>query len=127
MRVDAGAALLAALISGLIVGCGTGPAPTPVPPAALPATSPQPRPDLVATCANQLTYWAGEELRSAPDAGFDYQEMGLTGAQSDALDTLVEQARALGPDRPQDWLSSRARALCTDLAAQPSRTNTGWP
>jgi hypothetical protein len=126
MRVDAGAALLAGLITGLLSGCAPGPASTPTPTARPPPTTTS-RPDPVAACASQLTYWAGEELRGAPDAGFDYQEMGLTGAQSDALDTLVEQARALGPDLPQGWVAARARALCTDLAAQPSRTNTGWP
>ena len=61
--------------------------------------------------------------------------MGLTGAQGDGgsvdvlsgLETLVDQARALGPGRPPDWVPTRARALGTEIAGQPSRTNTGWP
>jgi hypothetical protein len=53
--------------------------------------------------------------------------MGLTGAQFAALETLVDQARALGPGRPPDWVPTRARALGTEIAGEPSRTNTGWP
>jgi hypothetical protein len=123
VRVDACAAVLAGLLAGL-GACGT-PAPGTSPPPS--STAASPRPDPVAACTDQLTYWAGEELRGAPDAGFDYQEMGLTGAQFAALNTLVDEARALGPDRPPDWVPTRARALCTQIAAQPSRTNAGWP
>lgn len=116
-------AVLAGLLAGL-TACG---APGPPATSSPVTTNPAQRPDPVAACADQLTYWAGEELRGGPDAGFDYQEMGLTGAQFDVLDTLVDEARALGPDRPADWVSGRARALCTEIAAQPARTSTGWP
>ena len=80
----------------------------------------------VAVCTNQLTYWAGEQLRGAPDIGFDYQHMGLTAAQADALRDLVERARAQGPDLPVDWVPTQARAACTEIAAQPSRTGGPW-
>jgi hypothetical protein len=122
MRVDATApVVLGALVVALVAGCAptapAGPAPTAVA---------SPSPDPVSACANQLTYWAGEKLRGAPDAGYDYQEMGLTSAQSDALDTLVDEARAQ-PNLPPDWVPNRARALCTQIAAQPRPTGGGWP
>jgi hypothetical protein len=108
---------VAALVGVLLAGC----APTAPPPPAPPA----PAPDPVTVCTNQLAYWAGEELRGAPDAGFDYQEMGLTHAQFDALDALVAQARAEG--LPPDRLAARARELCTTIAAEPRSTGGGWP
>ena len=82
----------------LVAGCGAT-----VPASAPPSTTP--RPDPVAACAAQLTYWADEDLRGAPDRGFDYQERGLTGAQADALADLVAQARAQGAALPPDWVA----------------------
>jgi hypothetical protein len=120
MWVDATApAVLGALAVALVAGCAPPAAPAPT-------VAASPSPDAVSACANQLTYWAGEELRGAPDAGYDYQEMGLTSAQSDALGTLVDEARAQ-PTRPPDWLPNRARALCAQIAAQPPPTGGGWP
>ena len=126
MRVDPGSRCrtLAPLVAVLLAGCGTGPAAAPATPA---SRTPAPTPDPVTVCTNQLTYWATEELRAAPDSGFDYQEMGLTGAQFDALGVLVAEARAQGPALPADWLAARARALCTQITAQPPRTGGGWP
>jgi hypothetical protein len=112
-------AVLAALAL-LVAGCGSAP------PAAPPAPPPTAAPDPVAVCTTQLTYWAGEELRGAPDSGFDYQEMGLTHAQSDALDTLVAEARAQ-PARPPDWVPARARALCAAIPPETPSTGAGWP
>jgi hypothetical protein len=125
MRVDAAApVVLGVLAVALVTGCAptapAGPAPTA---AAAPSAPP---PDPVSACANQLTYWAGERLRGAPDAGYDYQEMGLTSAQSDALGALVDEARAQ-PALPPDWVPNRARALCAQIAAQPRPTGGGWP
>ena len=51
----------------------------PAPAAAAPTTAP---PNPITVCTNQLTYWAGEQLRGAPDVGFDYQHMGLTAAHA---------------------------------------------
>jgi hypothetical protein len=110
---------VAALVGVVLAGC----APAAPPAAAPPVTTPAPDP--VTVCANQLTYWAGEELRSAPDTGFDYQEMGLTHAQFDALDALVAQARAQG--LPPDRLAARAREVCTAIVAEPRSTGGGWP
>ena len=112
--------MVAALVGAALAGCAPGAPPrSAAPPAATPP------PDPVTVCANQLTYWAGEELRDAPDAGYDYQEMGLTHAQFDALDGLVAQARAQG--LPPDRLAARARELCTAIVAQPRTTAGGWP
>ena len=86
-----------------------------------------PAPDPVTVCTNQLTYWAGEQLRGAPDGGFDYQEMGLSHAQFDALAVLVDGARARGPSLSADWVPTRARELCTEIAARPAPTGGSWP
>ncbi len=127
--------------AALIAACGspTGGAPAAAPtatattaPTRPPTLRPTPRPDPArpgptTVCTNQLTHWAGEDLRGAPDAGFDYQHRGLTGAQADALAVLVDEARARGPDLPPDWVATRARALCTAIAARPAPTGGGWP
>ena len=120
MRVEARTSLVA-LAAVLLAGCA-GP-----PPAAPPPPSTPPAPDPVTVCTDQLVYWAGEQLRGAPDGGFDYQEMGLSGAQADALSDLVDDARAQGPDLAPDRVPSRARELCTRIAAQPPRTGGSWP
>lgn len=113
MRAHAASAL------GLLLVTACTPAPTP----AAPTTA---RPDPVTVCTTQLTYWAGEQLRGGPDVGFDYQHMGLTAAQADALRALVERARAQGPTLPADWVPAQARAACSEIAAQPSRPGGPW-
>jgi hypothetical protein len=120
-RTTPAAVLLTGLLAGVLVaGCGAT-----VPASAPPSTTP--RPDPVAACAAQLTYWADEDLRGAPDRGFDYQERGLTGAQADALADLVAQARAQGAALPPDWVASQARERCAALVARPPSTAGGWP
>jgi hypothetical protein len=123
MRVDsrAGLSALAALAALALAGCAGAP------PAAPAAPSRPPAPDPVTVCTNQLTYWAGEQLRGAPDGGFDYQEMGLSHAQFDALAVLVDGARARGPSLSADWVPTRARELCTEIAARPAPTGRSWP
>jgi hypothetical protein len=94
----------------VLLGCASG-APTPAPPA--PTTTP---PDPVQVCTNQLTYWAGEDLRGGADDGYDYQHRGLSSEQNDALAVLVEQARA-GAWTPEQ-LAERARTACVDVVAR---------
>jgi type IV pilus biogenesis protein CpaD/CtpE len=121
VRVDP--SFLVVLVAGLLTACGTAPEVPAVPVAQTTTAGPDP----VTVCVNQLTYWAEEQLRGAPDRGFDYQEMGLTGAQADALRGLVDEARAPGQARASDWLPARARTLCTEIAARPPSTGGGWP
>jgi type IV pilus biogenesis protein CpaD/CtpE len=106
-----------ALLVLVLAACAPAPAP------AAPTTVP---PDPITVCTNQLTYWAGEQLRGARDVGFDYQHMGLTAAQADALRSLVERARAQGPSLPADWVPEQAHAACTEIAAQPPRAGDPW-
>ena len=115
------AVLVGTLGGVLLAGCAAAApaAPAPV------TTAATPPPDPVTVCTNQLTYWAGEELRGAPDAGFDYQEMGLSHAQFDALGALVTEARAHG--LPPDRVAALARELCTTIVAEPRSTAGGWP
>jgi len=122
VRTTPAAVLLTALLTGLLAvgGCGAA-----EPASAPPSTAP--RPDPVAACTAQLTYWADEDLRGAPDRGFDYQERGLTGAQADALADLVAQARAQGAALPPDWVATQARERCAALVARPPSTAGGWP
>ena len=47
--------------------------------------------DPLTACTTQLTYWAGEILRGAPDQGGDYQHMGLTSTSYEELLALVAQ------------------------------------
>ena len=121
-RTTPAAVLLTALLTGLLAVAGCGAA---EPASAPPSTAP--RPDPVAACTAQLTYWADEDLRGAPDRGFDYQERGLTGAQADALADLVAQARAQGAALPPDWVATQARERCAALVARPPSTAGGWP
>ena len=117
-RTTAAAVLLTGLLA--VAGCGAA-EPASMPPSAAP------RPDPVAACTAQLTYWADEDLRGGPDPGFDYQERGLTGAQADALADLVAQARAEGSALPPDWVATQARERCTAIVARPPSTAGGWP
>ena len=108
----------------LLTGCGTAAAPQPAAPT---TRDTPPRPDPVTACAQQLTYWAEEDLRGAPDQGFDYQERGLTGAQADALADLVAQARTQGDALPPDWVAGQARERCVAIVDQPPNTGGSWP
>lgn len=102
------------IISLVLAGCGTGPA-TPAAQARPSTTSPPP-PDLVTACTNQIVYWAGEQLRAAPDKGFDYQHMGLTGDENDVLRQVVTRAEVEGAG----VVERLAREGCAELATQPS-------
>ncbi|WP_232664122.1 hypothetical protein [Pseudonocardia sp. TRM90224] len=105
---------MAAAGAFLVVACA-GPAP-----AAPPAPQFPPPPDPVTVCIGQLEYWAGEQLRGAPDQGFDYQHMGLTSQQADALALIVERARAEGAG----VITPMAREACDRIGAGP--TTSPW-
>jgi hypothetical protein len=111
----AGRMIVAAVLL-LAAGC------TAAEPAAAPATTALPRPDPVAACVTQLTYWADAELRGAPDQGYDYQHMGLTADQKDALDAVVEAARRDGPGVVERLI----RDACTRLATGPTSGPWGY-
>lgn len=102
----------------VIVAGGCAPAPTTT---AAPAIAPSsPLPDPVTACTSQLTYWAGEQLRGA-DGGYDYQEMGLTSGQNDALSVIVDRARGGGAST----VSEMAHDACVYLSTQPSSAPWG--
>jgi hypothetical protein len=104
----------------LLVGVAGGCAPAPITTAA-PVTAPSPPlPDPVTACTSQLTYWAGEQLRGA-DAGYDYQEMGLTSAQNDALRVIVDRARGEGAST----VTRMAHDACVRLPTQPASSPWG--
>jgi hypothetical protein len=106
--VLSGAALLAAI---LLAGCAAAPAPA----AAPPTQQFPPPPDPIPACARQVEYWAGEKLRGAVDPGYDYQHMGLTSGQAEAVTRIVEKARAEGAG----VVPGLAREACEKLAADP--------
>ncbi|GAA0647094.1 hypothetical protein GCM10010174_82890 [Kutzneria viridogrisea] len=115
----AGAAVALVLAAA---GCAGGTEP------AAPTTTTTTAVDAVTACTNQLAYWAREALRNARDTGLDYQEMGLSGDQYDALLALLGKARELGAQATPNWIAEQARAACTRLAAAPSTSHApGWP
>lgn len=83
----------------------------------------------VDACTRQVSYWVGETLRLAPDQGFDYQHMGLSGRTYDVVRAVTAEARAAGRSDP-GWVAERARAGCEEaIRATPDATSTfgGWP
>ena len=104
----------------LVVLVAGGCAPAPVTTAA-PVTAPSsPLADPVTACTSQLAYWAGEQLRGT-NTGYDYQEMGLTSAQNDALSVIVDRARAEGTST----VSEMANDACVYLSTRPSSAPWG--
>jgi hypothetical protein len=109
---------------------------------ASPVASPTASPDPVAACARQVTYWVGESLRAAPDQGFDYQHMGLSGATYEVVRTVTAEARAAGGDMSDTsdtgspagtgaLVARRALEECRALKGPGSTptegAGTGWP
>ena len=85
-------------------------------------------PPAVAGCAHQLSYWAQEALRQGDDTGLDYQEMGLSDAQNEALRVLLERAHKPGIRATPAWVEAEAKTACRRLARIPSTSRrTGWP
>lgn len=95
------------------------------------ASSSSPSEDPLTSCIGQLVYWAGENLRRAPDQGYDYQHMGLTAEKYDELRKIQTTARALKAKGklPTTFLQDQSRAACLRILATPAPTNTagGWP
>ena len=83
----------------------------------------------VQVCARQVSYWVGESLRLAPDQGFDYQHMGLSGRTYDVVRAVTAQARAAGRS-DAGWVADRALEACEEaIRMSPDATSTsgGWP
>ena len=126
MRTLASAAALIALVGGCAAPSSDDAA------TARATPSPSASPDPVQACTRQVTYWVGETLRAAPDQGFDYQHMGLSGATYEVVRRLTDEARAApGTQADREALVPR-RALeeCRVLnAAEPETPDngTGWP
>ena len=123
----------AGLCFALLVGCGASPSAGTAGGAATSspsATSPMPSPDPVQTCVRQVTYWVGESLRAAPDQGFDYQHMGLSGATYDVVRAVTREARAASGD-VDALVARRALEACHALkgpgATPTDGAGTGWP
>ncbi|MDT7553590.1 MAG: hypothetical protein QOI16_2126 [Pseudonocardiales bacterium] len=76
---------------------------------------PSPTPDPVAACVVKLTHWADAQIQGGPDSGLDYQEMGLSGAENQALNEIVKRAGAAGTSA----VGPLVRDACTQLAAHP--------
>lgn len=115
------AALLAAAV--VLVGCGS-------PAVEAPAPSVSARVDPVVACTAQLDYWVQASLApDAPDHGFDYQEMGLSGRSYEALVEILDQARQSPTPVSDAWVHDRTSAACHALQAspRPSSSAGGWP
>jgi hypothetical protein len=76
---------------------------------------PSPTPDPVAACVVKLTHWADVQIQGGPDSGLDYQEMGLSGAENQALNEIVKRAGPAGTSA----VGPLVRDACTQLAAHP--------
>jgi hypothetical protein len=108
--------LIAFALVGVVPGCGQAPQAARPEPPPQPARPSSPAPDPVTVCVNQLTYWAGEDLRGQDGEGYDYQHRGLTAQQADALRAIVAEAQALAPDRATGLVAERVRAACEGIA-----------
>ena len=95
--------------------------------------TPTASPDPVQACTRQVTYWVGESLRAAPDQGFDYQHMGLSGATYEVVRRLTAEARessASAADRDAAVLRralEECRVLKGPSASATPGGGTGWP
>nr|MDP9101812.1 hypothetical protein [Actinomycetota bacterium] len=95
------------------------------PPAAVPAAPPT----LAALCQRHVTYWAGRALSGGPDAGLDYQEMGLVAGEYAILSEVVHahrggQALSAAEGRLVAARCAGRFGTATRLSPQPG---PGWP
>ena len=125
-RRPAPAACLGLVLAALAAGCSTSSGDDAPGPSASTTTAATESP--VEACARQVSYWVGESLRLAPDQGYDYQHMGLSGRTYDVVRAVTAEARAAGRSEPA-WVAERASAACEQaIGDSPEATSTsGWP
>jgi hypothetical protein len=104
-------AAAAIVTAGALAAACAGPATAPIPS----TPQPSPTPDPVAACVAKLTHWADVQIQGGPDSGLDYQEMGLSGAEYQALNEIVKRAGPAGTTA----VGPLVRDACTQLAAHP--------
>ncbi len=117
---------LIALAALALAGCASAPQAA----APAPTTTTTPPPDPVAVCANQLDYWVGQRLQGVTDT-YEYQAMGLTGEQYEALIPLSDEAvrRRDAGQLPSGWVREQATTTCRVVVAKESAkpSTPGWP
>jgi hypothetical protein len=113
------------LLLGALVGCSSAGSATDLDASASPSAS-STLADPVTACTTQLTYWAGEMLRGAPDHGGDYQHMGLTSTSYEELLALVANARQQ-PSVSEEWLTEQAGLACQRVVAARATATSAWP
>ncbi|MGQ0837789.1 hypothetical protein [Actinokineospora sp.] len=121
-----GRALVVLAAAAALAGCGVEQAAAP----SRTTTTETPAPDPVEVCANQLDYWVGQRLQGVSDT-YEYQAMGLTGDQYEALLPLSDEAvrqRDAGT-LPAGWVRQEATTLCRGIVAEESAkpSTPGWP
>ncbi|HEU4946421.1 MAG TPA: hypothetical protein VFT31_04655 [Kribbella sp.] len=130
-RIAIAAVLAGSLLAGsLLTGCTSDREPSA---GAVPSQSPTATPtkDPLTGCVEQLDYWAKENLRRAPDEGYDYQHMALTADKYDELRQIIQAARPLQAKGklPPTWIHDRSTEACRRVLAKPTPTGSvgGWP
>ena len=114
-----------ACVLAAVTACGS--AAKPARPPATPTESAAQR------CYSSLSYWASSILHASSDAGFDYQEMALSGGEYDILRTVVKDTRPLiatgGVDAAVRRADTELRQRCAaEATPTPSASKqNGWP
>ncbi|MCB5183366.1 hypothetical protein [Streptomyces antimicrobicus] len=122
--------LLCALL--LSAGCSTARAPADAGPGAT-ATPATPAPHSTSPqelCTSLITHWTAVILAGDPQAGLDYQAMGLSGGQNEILRDIVAAARAEqrtgGPDAARALTAREAERRCADRYRSGTPTGGPW-
>jgi len=120
--------LLVAMALVLTACSGSGPSSTAATAAATTQTS-----NPVQVCAGQLRHWGTVLLDAKDAAGYDYQEMALTGTQYVAVLDIAGRAKKLrareGRAAAVAFVDREATRACAEMTATPCTTSTGgaWP
>ena len=131
MRTTLAAVAAALVAAAALAGCAA--TSSEAAPARSSRATPAASPDPVAACTHQVTYWVGESLRAAPDHGFDYQHMGLSGATYEVVRRLTAEAHESSAPASERDAAVHRRALeeCRVLkgpgASATPGAGTGWP